>query len=298
MKMLFFINPRAGSSGIRAQLLDVLKLFCSAGYEVRVHTTSGPQEITRIIAAEGQNYDMIVSSGGDGTLNETVAGLLQLEKPPVLGYIPAGTINDVAFSLHLSMDPVEAAKTVLYGTAMDLDAGTMNGRGFAYVSAFGAFTDVAYVTSQDAKKALGKLAYLLQGVKSLAEIKPIHARIIADGVEEEDDFLLGLVCNTKSVGGIRPSSMKNSFISLNDGLSEVPFVRNIRKLSELNETAAQVLKMDFTNRKRFLSFQTNRVQIEFDRDVAWTLDGEDGGSCRAAEILNHHRALRIMVPRV
>lgn len=298
MKMLFFINPNAGNSGIRMQLLEVLKLFCGAGWEVRVHTTYGPREITKIIAEEGMRYDMIVSSGGDGTLNETVAGLLKLETPPVLGYIPAGTVNDVASSLRLSMDPVEAARTILHGTVMDLDAGTMNGRGFAYVSAFGAFTDVAYVTSQDAKKALGRLAYLLQGVKSLAEIKPIHARVIADGVEDEDDFLLGLVCNTKSVGGFRTSGAQSDLICLNDGLSEVLFVRNIRNLSELNEAASQVLKMDFSNTKRFLSFQADRVRIEFDRDVAWTVDGEDGGSWREAEILNHHCAVKIMVPRI
>lgn len=297
MKMLFFINPNAGRSGIRTHLLEVLRMFCAAGWEVRTHVTSGPQEITRKIIEEGEGYDMIVSSGGDGTLNETVAGLLKLEHPPVLGYIPAGTINDVAATLHLSMDPVEAAKTILNGVAMPLDAGTMNGRGFAYVAAFGAFTEVTYITSQDTKKAFGKLAYLLQGIKSLSEIRPIHARVIADGIEDEDDFLVGLFCSTRSVGGFRPAAtMENPAISLNDGLSEVVFVRNIRNLSDLNEAATQLLKMDFSNSKRFLYFQSPHIRVEFDRDISWTLDGEDGGSCRVADLQNHHHAIRIMVP--
>lgn len=297
MKMLFFINPNAGKSGIRLHMLEVLKLFCAAGWEVRTHVTAGPKEITKILLAEGEQYDMVVASGGDGTLNETVAGLLRLEKPPVLGYIPAGTTNDVAATLHLPMDPVEAAKVILEGIAIPLDAGVVNGRPFAYVAAFGAFTDVTYSTTQGAKKALGRLAYLLRGVTTLGEIKPIHARVIADGVEDEDDFLLGLICNTRSVGGFRPAMMEDPAISLNDGLSEVIFVRNIRKLADLGEAATQVLKMDITNQKRFLNFQTSRVRVEFDQDVAWTVDGEDGGTCRVAELENRYRALHIMVPR-
>lgn len=296
-KMLFFVNPNAGHSGIRNHLLSILQIFCNAGYEVRVHTTSGPREITKMIAAEGENYDMLVSSGGDGTLNETVAGLMQLEHPPVLGYIPAGTVNDVASSLKLPMDTLAAARNIVYGETMDLDTGTLNGRAFAYVAAFGAFTEVAYATPQDTKKSLGRLAYLLAGAKSLGEIKPIHARVYADGVEDEDDFLFGMMCSTKSVGGFRSPNIKNLRISLNDGLSEVIFVRNIRNLLELNEAAGQILKLDFSDKKRFLSFQTRRMRVEFDAEVSWTVDGEAGGACREAMLENHPRAIRIVVPK-
>lgn len=296
-KMLFCINPNAGHSGIRPHLLSVLEIFCASGFEVRVHTTSGPREITRLIAAEGENYDLIVTAGGDGTLNETTAGLMQLEHPPVLGYIPAGTVNDVAASLHLSMDTLEAARTVVYGEPAALDIGTLNGRPYTYVAGFGAFTEVSYATPQDAKKALGRLAYLLAGVKSLGDIKPIHARVHAEGVEDEDDFLLGLVCSTKSVGGFRADNIRSLDISLNDGLSEVLFVRDIKNLVDLNDTIACLLRMDLSDQSRFLSFQTSRVQVDFDADVPWTVDGEDAGSCRSAEIVNHHAAIRILVPR-
>lgn len=124
------------------------------------------------------------------------------------------------------------------------------------------------------KKAWGRLAYLLAGAKSLGEIKPIHARVYADGVEDEDDFLFGMMCSTKSVGGFRSPNIKNLRISLNDGLSEVIFVRNIRNLLELNEAAGQILKLDFSDKKRFLSFQTRRMRVEFDAEVSWTVDGE------------------------
>lgn len=297
MKMLFFINPNAGRSGIRTHLLDVLQLFCAAGWEVRTHVTAGPKEITDLLIREGESYDMVVASGGDGTLNETVAGLLQLKQPPVLGYIPAGTTNDMAATLHLPQSSTEAAKVILNGIDFPLDAGTMNGRGFAYVAAFGAFTDVTYGTPQDMKKQLGRLAYLLQGVKTLGEIKPIHARIRADGIDEEGDFLLGLVCNTRSVAGFRPASMADPAISLNDGLFECIFIRDIRKLTDFSEAAAQILRMDFSNSRRFLTFQTRQLQVDFTKDIPWTLDGESGGSCERAVLQNHYHALRIMVPR-
>lgn len=296
-KMLFFINPNAGHSGIRTQLLSILQIFCSAGYDVRVYTTSGPREITRVIEAEGANYDIIVSSGGDGTLNETVAGLLRLEHPPLLGYIPAGTVNDVAASLGLPMDTLEAARNVVGGEPMDLDVGTLNGRAYAYVAAFGAFTEVSYATPQDAKKLLGRLAYLLAGVKSLGEIKPIHARVIADGVDEEDDFVFGMVCSTKSVGGFRPANVRELGISLNDGLSEAVFVRDIKNLLDFNEVAGQVLRIDFSDPRRFLYFQADQVRVEFERDVAWTVDGEAGGLFHTAMLQNHCRAIRVLVPK-
>ena len=267
-KMLFFINPNAGHSGIRTQLLSILQIFCSAGYDVRVYTTSGPREITRVIEAEGANYDIIVSSGGDGTLNETVAGLLRLEHPPLLGYIPAGTVNDVAASLGLPMDTLEAARNVVGGEPMDLDVGTLNGRAYTYVAAFGAFTEVSYATPQDAKKLLGRLAYLLAGVKSLGEIKPIHARVIAE----------------KDTGST--SSM----------LTEAVFVRDIKNLLDFNEVAGQVLRIDFSDPKRFLYFQADQVRVEFERDVAWTVDGEAGGLFHTAMLQNHCRAMRVLVP--
>ena len=296
-KVLFFINPNAGHSGIRTQLLPILETFCGSGCSVRVHTTSGPREITQMIAREGAGYDLIVSSGGDGTLNETIAGLIQLPDPPTLGYIPAGTVNDVAASLGLSLDALEAARDIVFGEEMPLDAGQFNGRAFTYVAAFGAFTEVSYATPQESKRVLGRLAYLLEGAKSLASIKPIHARVTYNGITEEGDFILGMICSTKSVGGFRAKKVRDVDISLNDGLFEAVFVRDIRNILDLNDTAAGALRLDFTDPRHFLSFQARDVRVEFDEEIPWTLDGEDGGACRCAEIRNLHNAIRIRIPR-
>lgn len=292
-KMLFFVNPNAGHAEIRTHLMDVLEIFTLGGYDVTVHPTSRAQEITEVIAAEGQNYDIVVSAGGDGTLNETVSGLMQLENPPLLGYLPGGTVNDVAATLRLPKNCLDAAAVITTGREISIDIGSFNDRWFAYVAAFGAFTGVAYRTAQSDKRILGRMAYLLKGVQALSEIRPIHVRAVTENRIIEDDVILGLVASTTSVGGFK--ARKELDISLNDGLSEVVLVKDIKNILDLNAVATAILKQDFNN-SYFYMLRTDHITFHFDGDVPWTLDGEFGGNIRQAEVYNHQRALRIMIP--
>ncbi len=293
-KLLFFVNPKAGHGDIRSVLLEILQIFTQGGFDVTVHPTSGPREITQVISQVGEDYDMVVSIGGDGTLNETVSGLMTLNHPPLLGYIPGGTVNDVAATLSLPKNPLEAAKTIVTGREFVMDIGAFNDRWFTYVAAFGAFTDVSYATPQPDKRILGRLAYLLQGVNRLADIRPIHVRMWIDGQMIEDDVLFGMVASTTSVGGFR--FKEDLAVSLNDGLSEVVLVRNIETLDEFNRVATALLKQDLRS-PYFYVYKTDRVRFQFEKPVAWTLDGESGGEVKAAEIRNCHNSLRIVVPQ-
>jgi len=293
-KMLFFVNPNAGHAEIRANLMEVLQIFTLGGYDVTVHPTSHAREITEVIASVGERYDMIVSTGGDGTLNETVSGLMQLAHPPVLGYVPGGTVNDVASTLKLPKNTLDAAKVVVTGREFLLDIGSFNENWFTYVAAFGAFTDVAYQTPQEDKRVFGRMAYLLAGARAIGDIRPVHVRAIAPDRMIEDDVLIGMVCSTTSVGGFK--AWRDLEISLNDGLSEVVLVKDIKNLIDFNAVAGAILRQDFDN-DYFDFFQTDSIRFEFNAPVAWTLDGEFGGSVETAEISNHSRALRIMVPQ-
>ena len=293
-RMLFFLNPNAGHTEIRAHLMDVLDIFTRAGYDVTVHPTARPGEMAELIAAEGGRYDCITVTGGDGTVNEAVSGLMRLDCPPPLGYLPGGTVNDVAATLHLPKNPLEAAAVVVNGRETRIDLGQFNGRWFAYVAAFGAFTDVAYATAQSDKRLLGRMAYLLRGVMSLGEIRPIRVRASSPERTIEDNVILGLVASTTSVGGFQAPPI--SGVSLSDGLSEVILVREITTMAELNAVAASVLRREFDG-EFFYKFQTSRIEFEFDEEIPWTLDGEFGGSVRRAEIRNRQRALRIIIPQ-
>lgn len=294
-KLLFLVNPKAGQQELRLHLLEMIDVFTASGYDVTVHTTQGPGELTTWLRDHGSEYDLAVCAGGDGTLNEAVAGLMQMEKPPMLGYIPGGTVNDVAYNLGLSRDSVQAAKDIVSGAPTAIDVGRFGeDRWFAYVAGFGAFTDVPYETPQSDKRALGRLAYLLNGAKSLGGIKPIPVRVEMEDQVVEEEVLLGLVCSTISVGGFRTKTLAEK-VRLDDGLSEVILVKNITSLQDLNGIGTLLMKREFDPRF-FHIFQTGHVKFHFPHDVKWTVDGEYGGSMQDVEIKNIHRGLQILVP--
>ena len=168
-------------------------------------------------------------------------------------------------------------------------------RWFVYVAAFGLFTGVSYQTPQEDKQVLGRLAYFLHGVKALGEVKPIHARVEFDGQSLELDVLDGLVCSTTSVGGVL--ALDSLGISLNDGQSELLLVRDIKNLIDFNNVSTALLKSDFRENENIVSKKVRRVKFLFDSPVDWTLDGEYGGTVKEVEIVNHQRAVNIIVPR-
>ena len=141
-KLLFIVNPRAGKTKSRAPLFDAVAQFSRAGYLVRVYITEAGGQARDITARWGGQYDMVVCAGGDGTLNETLSGLMQLEQRPLLGYLPCGSTNDFAMSLHLHTMLPAAAEAAATGTPCPLDVGRHNDRYFAYVASFGAFTQI------------------------------------------------------------------------------------------------------------------------------------------------------------
>lgn len=295
-KLLFFINPKAGQLELRVRLLDLLDVFTAGGYEVTVHPTQTPRDLTERIARDGSRFDLVVCAGGDGTLNEAVSGLMQLEHRPALGYIPGGTCNDVAATLGIPRDPVEAAKAIMTGHPQAIDIGSFGpDRWFTYVAGFGAFTDVAYETPQQEKRVLGRLAYLLKGAKSLAEIRPIPMRMTVGDRVIEDQVLLGLVCSTTSVGGFRAASTVMKGVSLDDGLSEVIVVKTTGSIQDLHAIGTLLVKREF-DPQFFYTFQTDRIRFEFPAPVKWTLDGEFGGALDRVDIQNHNRAIEILVP--
>jgi len=296
-RALFFVNPNAGQGTGGFNMMAILREFARGDWRVEVCLTKGPGDLTEVIAKEGANYDLIVASGGDGTLNETTSGLMQLpegSRPPI-GYIPRGTVNDVCHTLGLSKTPALAARDIVDGIPFQMDVGSFNDRWFNYVAGFGLFTDVAYRTPQEDKKALGRLAYLLDGVKSLSDIRPVKVKMETNGQVYEENVLLGLVTSTTSVGGFRMPSELN--VHLNDGLFEVILVKHIDSLTRLKDLANALRLRDFSG-EGLVFLKTDHVEFTFDSPVDWTLDGEFGGSVTTAVVDNHPSAVQIQVPLI
>ena len=237
---------------------------------------------------------MVVTCGGDGTLNETVSGLMSLNRRPVLGYIPAGTVNDFATSLHIPKTIKEAAQNIVEGQVFKVDMGGFNDRYFTYVAAFGAFTKVSYATPHASKQALGRAAYILEGIRSLSDIRPIH--VVAETADTviEDDVILGMVTNATSVGGFR--ALDDDIVKMDDGLNELILVKAPKVLADYNALVGSLIARDFRP-DYFHIVQCDSVTLKFQEPVPWTLDGEFGGETDMAVVTNIPTPIEIMVPK-
>lgn len=292
-KLMLLINPNAGRGGYRFGLGEVLHTFHEAGYRSTVYFTEKSGDATRLAAEHAADYDRLVCIGGDGTLSETVAGLVQVEKRPDLGYIPMGTTNDVARTLSISSLPAYAARTAVQGRPRPLDIGRFNSSDyFTYVAAFGAFTEVSYETPQTQKQALGRLAYILSGMAALGRLSHRYARVEWDGGTVEDDFIFGCVTNSRSVAGlVKLKDVTDE--ALADGQFEVILVRKPADALQLGAIVTDVLANNFTGENVIL-LRSKKVSFHFREPVAWTRDGEAGGEHTDISFENIPSAIRIV----
>ena len=291
-KLLFVVNGHSGKGQIKNKLLDIIDIMIKEGYHVQVHTTQEREDATKVVREQAKYYDLVVCSGGDGTLDEAVTGMMQSEVRTPLGYIPAGSTNDFANSLEIPKDMIQAAKTAVLGVPFSCDVGEFNGDYFIYVAAFGIFTDVSYATSQELKNALGHVAYILEGAKRLHTIKSYHMRVEYDGNEIEGDFLLGMITNSTSVGGFK--NMTGKDVKLDDGMFEVTLFHKPKNIIELNTIIASLTNLkDETD--LIDSFRADSVKFYSEEEIPWTLDGEFGGDHKEVQIKDHCKAVDIMI---
>ena len=291
-KMLFIYNPNSGMGLLKPKLSDVLDIFVKGGYEVTVYPTQKYHDAVRKMAEYEEQYDLVACSGGDGTLDEVVTGMMKREDKVPIGYIPAGTTNDFASSLHISKNMLEAADTVVNGVPFACDVGEFNEDYFVYIAAFGLFTDVSYETKQSMKNVLGHLAYILEGTKRIFNIPSYRIKVTHDGETIEDEFIYGMVTNSRSVGGFKGITGKN--VVFDDGKFEVTLFKTPRNPMELNEILG-ALALRKINPKRMYSFKTNEVHFETEEEIPWTLDGEFGGVHEEVGVKDCQKALEIMV---
>ena len=290
-KLLFIMNPFAGQKKANKVLPEILMLFTNAGYDIHISMTTGPGSATRTAAERGGDADLVVCCGGDGTLNETIAGLLMAGLNVPVGYIPSGTTNDFASSLKLSHNPVQAAVDIIEGQPVPYDIGKFGDRYFSYVASFGAFTRSSYAVPQTVKNALGHTAYVLGGISELSQIRNEHVRMEIDGEVVEDDYLFGAICNSTSVGGIL--TLPPDRVDMGDGIFEVMLIRAPRTINEIPECLLAVQNQEFNC--GMITFRPARsVKITVDPAMTWTLDGEKAEGSSEILVENLHHAVRIM----
>lgn len=292
-RLLFIYNPTAGKGQIANHLNIILTTFAAAGWQTTVCPTMRRGHATDLAQTLAPEFDRVICAGGDGTLSEVVSGLMKLNSPPILGYIPAGSTNDCATTLHIPRE-VQRAATIAAKTGVPRpwDIGRLQDKTFAYVAAFGAFTSVAYETSQELKNAFGHLAYILGGVASIPTITRYPLKLEFNDTVIEDEFYYGMICNTISVAGFK--AVPTDHVELDDGLFEVILVRRPTKVTDISDSLQALIRNEPLEHGALLSFHTKKLSISSEESIPWTCDGEYGGSFKTCVIENQHRALTVL----
>ena len=290
---LLIYNPTSGKGQLPGSLSPVLDVFTKAGWLVTVYPTQCKGDAVRAAKELGPRFQRVVCAGGDGTLSETVTGLMELSAPPMLGYIPSGSTNDCATTLNLPRSPIKSAAVAAgEGEPFHIDIGKLNGQPFVYVAAFGAFTHVAYATPQDLKNTFGHLAYVVEGIASLPTISPYHLKVEYDGQVLEDDFYFGMVRNALSIGGIQ--TPKSEHVVLDDGLFEVDLVKKPVSLADVANGFQNLLSQSPVGAGALVHFQASRLVFTCDQPIPWTIDGEYGGDQLVNQVVNCRQALTVI----
>ena len=289
--MLFIVNPVAGQRRILRFLPEVISIFNEGGFEVTIYTTTAPSSALRIVAERAADHDIVVCAGGDGTLNETISGVLRSGTDVPIGYIPAGSTNDFAASLSLPNNIPQAASAIVNGEPVSYDVGKFSNRYFSYVASFGAFTRVSYSTPQNTKNMLGHIAYLLEGIQELAQIRSTHVRFELEGETIEDDYIFGAVSNSTSVGGVLTLDPKQ--VDMRDGKFELLLVRMPKDAIELRD-CIQALKSQRYDCGVITFRSVSSLTIYPDPAMPWTLDGEKAEGSEMIQITNLHHAIRLI----
>ena len=281
--LLLIMNPYAGQKNGKKYLADILELFCKAGYIPKVFITTGKGVGHTLARTHAAETDLVVCVGGDGTFNEVVSGIICAGADVPIGYIPCGSTNDFASGLKLSKNILQATKDIIEGTSKTYDVGQFGERYFSYVASFGAFTRASYATPQNLKNALGHLAYILEGIKDLPKIRPVHMRIETEQATFEDDYLFGAICNSTSLGGIL--TLNPNTVDMNDGLLELLLVKYPKNALDLNECVRCLQEQNYDSRM---------LTIHSAEEIDWTLDGELEPNQTQVNVYNCHNAFRLI----
>lgn len=292
-RVLFIFNPHSGKGLMKNYLLEIVDYMVKKGYEITIYTTQYHGDATEKVCKMAKDYDRIICSGGDGTLNEVVSGLLASDVKVPIGYIPAGSTNDFAASLGITSDMLEAGKIACGKRIFPCDMGSFNGKTFIYVAAFGLFTAVSYETSQQMKNVLGHVAYILSGAKYLRDIPSYTMQVDYDNVHIHDNFIYGMITNSRTVGGFEGITGEN--VKLDDGMFEVTLIKTPKNPMELNEILACLSSL-IDDSDLIYSFKTSSLHIHSKDAVAWTTDGEFGGNHTEVDIVNRKQCVQILVP--
>lgn len=308
---LIIVNPQAGRHGSNDAAEQLIQELQNGGVRTCKRRTTGISDARDIAFHEAEKYDLVVACGGDGTLSEVVSGLMRLESPPPVGFLPVGSTCDVARTFNLSSNPKQAAREMLHGVSFAIDIGRVSGSApllrsdlpkgvvpeheeqlpdyFTYIASFGAFTETSYATRRTLKKRFGHLAYVWTGLQSVKDIAPMEVDVTIDGADYSGSYIFGGIINSFSVGGM----IRLEDVIFDDGLFEVMLVKPPQNVGQIAKLLSRLLQRKRTN--AIISKKAREVIFTFKEPVSFTVDGEYGGSRTRWHVYNVPSAIKLRV---
>ncbi|MGN0538019.1 MAG: diacylglycerol/lipid kinase family protein [Acutalibacteraceae bacterium] len=291
-KIMLIVNPRAGKMQSKFALPDIVDMWYKNGYETVVYYTAADIGADELVKTHAPDYDIVACCGGDGTVNSVIDGLMQMKNRPPLGFIPAGTTNDLASSLGLPKKLRRSAHLISHEEPLTFDIGSFNNDiYFAYIASFGAFTEVSYNTSQSVKNILGHSAYIFAAMRAMPKIKAHHIRIESKELTEEDNYIFGAVTNSTSIAGT--FKYEKDYVEFNDGKFEVLLIKDPKNFGTAVKVGLSMMNKSYKNRY-ITRFHTSEIKIISDEPLDWALDGEHQLGNTVTVIKNNPQAIRII----
>lgn len=291
-RVLLIVNPKSGDGIAVRWVADMVSMLSKKYDFVTVYFSKKQGDILNIASEYSGEYEAMVVVGGDGSLNEAIGGILLSGTDIDLGYVPTGTVNDFATSHGIPKNIKMALEKIAGGEPKKCDVGSLNGRFFSYVAAFGAFTDVAYLTSQKSKETFGKIAYVAEAATRILKLKPIKMTYELDGERISGEYIYGMASNSKTIGGIVFYGSEGEEF-LRDGELEITLVKYPFSSSELSAALVGLINPS-ANTKQVVKFRASSIKFEFEEETAFTVDGEFGGSFSSVDIKNIEGALSLI----
>ena len=284
------INKQSGLKNSKNKLLDVIDVFCSYGYSVNTYVTQKSNDAYEYLMKNRVKYDLICVFGGDGTMNEVTNAMMHKKEKTNLAFFPSGTMNDFASNFELDNDIVEIAKKVSQKNEKYFDVGKFNDKYFNYVAAFGAMCDVPFTTDRNAKEILGNIAYILEGISKLSNIKKIDVEYEVNKKKYHKELLFGIIYSGNRVAGMQLETKNRS--KIDDGYFNVLFVDYVPSWFEAPDLISPIIQGD-----RYIHrYRCQNIKLNFKENVIWTLDGENASSNKKEfDIEIYNKALSIYV---
>ena len=280
MNCIFIYNPVSGSGKITKKLNFIVKGLQERFSHVDVYATQGCGDMKRAAENAIGKYEAIIFAGGDGSFNEILQAVAKAENPPMLGYIPFGTVNDIAHTLKIPKNVKKALRIIKDGRCERLDCLKVNDRYAMYVVCAGAFVSASYSTPQKMKNKQGRIAYFLHGLKNNLRFEVFDVDCKTKLSEEHAPTVFVAFINSLYVAGFKI----NKTSSLQDGKIEVVMIKQVEKPNFFQKigalfTVAKLFLFGYKAKgKRIVHMKGASFDVQVSDSLTWNFDGEKGPS--------------------